>query len=200
MIPVVQLDPASLSLWYDPEMVNQAEGAKYVAEAVRDAIFGDLEGAVSIVGKTPDAKTATCAVHLVSSVWHEYRHFLDLVLTNYGAFRLRLFTSLYVNMDIVFNELISLGERLFCPIDVYLDPVRAQALGIQSKSDALRAVAANIATRKEWLRDDLGMIQSTKGLMATGGEAQLEALAYFCQIAAVQEIFGPAISTAVQND
>jgi len=200
MIPVAQLDPASLCLWYDPEMVSAAEGGEIFADAVHQATFRDLEATIAAINKAPDAKTKIRAVHLVSSIWHEYRHFLDLVLTNYGAFRLRLFTSIYTNTDVVLNQLISLGEKLVCPIDVYLDPVRAEMLGAQTKSDALLAVAANIAARKEWLQDDLGIISSPQGLMATGGEAQLEALAYFCQIAAVQEIFGAEMGVAIQND
>ncbi|HEV2803595.1 MAG TPA: hypothetical protein VGW57_01570 [Chthoniobacterales bacterium] len=200
MIPVVQLDPATLCLWYDPELVSRVKGGEAVARAVHAAQFGDLTEVIDFISTIGDERSAIRAVNLVSSVWHEHRHFLDLILTNYGAFRLRLYTSIYGNIDPILAEIAHGDKTLVCPLDVYADPVRRRVLGVTLPSANIQLIAENLRSRKEWLREDNAPMQTPFGMAAAGGEAQLEALAFFCQLAGVQEVFGPEISEAVQKD
>jgi len=41
MIPVLQFDPASQSLWYDPYLINRSRGAPEIGRALELAIIGD---------------------------------------------------------------------------------------------------------------------------------------------------------------
>jgi hypothetical protein len=56
-----------------------------------------------------------CA-HFASSVWHEKRHFLDFLLTNYGAFRIRQFFEIYRNLPVLFNQTGD-SKRILLPLD-----------------------------------------------------------------------------------
>src|SRR5437773_11281178 len=130
MMPVVQLDPASLTMWYNPELVHGGPYGKQIGEAVAQCIEGDDVAAVNTLRSVKDETARVHGISLISSVWHERRHFLDILLTNYGAFRLRQFILFYSNWHAL-DTLIKGKQPLVCPIDVYLDTVRCEVLGIK---------------------------------------------------------------------
>jgi hypothetical protein len=198
MMPFAQLDPASLTIWYDPEHVHGGSNREALAEAVNHALNGDDDAAVTTVRAIDDETDKVHGINLVSSIWHERRHFLDLLLTNYGSFRLRQFIQLYANCT-VWGEFARSGKPIACPIDLYLDPVRCEVLGVETPSKEVLKLAKEIADRKIMHADDTKAIQTANGLLNVGGEAQLEALAYFAQFIAVQERFGLDLSLLVQR-
>src|SRR3954453_14510612 len=83
MIPVLQFDPASQSLWYDPYLINRSRGAPEIGRALELAIIGDDPSLKSHVNNINDTWIQTRAVNIASAIWHEKRHFVDFMLTNY---------------------------------------------------------------------------------------------------------------------
>src|SRR4051812_23749781 len=122
MIPVAQLDPATLTLWYSPEVIGHAPEPEMLGEAVWLAMKGEPDAVRQHLGEVTDPHRKARGVHLASSVWHEQRHMLDLLVTNYGAFRVRQFISLYTNVLQLLGEVQRTGQVLFCPITAYTDP------------------------------------------------------------------------------
>ena len=199
MIPVIRLDPGSLTLWYDPQLLNQAPYGQDLAVTTHHAIFGNSESLLEHLNSIQDETIKVKCIHLASSVWHEQRHFLDLILTNYGALRLRQFFQLYVNSRLLLAEAKEADGKLACPLDIYDDPFRRKLMGV-SGLESCSAVGKESARRKEWLQDDRALVPTFAGRIEVGGEAQLEALAYYTQYAAVQELFGRDISLKVQQE
>jgi hypothetical protein len=199
MIPVIRLDPGSLSLWYDPQLINQAPYAKELALATHFAMFGDLDSLLEHLGDIKDEKIKVKCIHLACSVWHEQRHFLDLILTNYGALRIRQFFLLYVNADALLVDSKQNDGKLACPLDLYDDAFRRKHIGVSALKSCM-AVGGESARRKEYLQNDRALLPTFAGKMECGGEAQLEALAYYCQYSSVQYLFGEDISLKVQQE
>lgn len=199
MIPVVQLDPSSLTVWFDPELVGHMAGDVSVGRAVQYSLWGDLGRLHELVdGPSLDASRVR-AIHLASAVWHEQRHFVDLLLTNHGAFRVRRFLMAYYHL----SSLLSLARQegsIWCPLSVYDDEVEREVLGIELDSPQLRAMAKDIAVRAEMTRDDRSVLDTSRGSMELGGDAQLEALAWICQHVAVMQEFGVEAERRIQSD
>lgn len=199
MIPVIRLDPGSLSLWYDPQLIHQAPYGEQLALATHYAMLGDHESLLEHLNSIEDETIKVKCIHLASSVWHEQRHFLDLILTNYGAMRIRQFFMLYVNANLLLNDAQQADGKLACPLDLYDDPFRRKSRGV-SALDRCIVVGSESAKRKAWLRDDRKLLPTFAGRIECGGEAQLEALAYYSQYSAVQSLFGNDISLKVQQE
>ena len=199
MIPVIRLDPGSLTLWYDPQHIHQAPYGEKLALATHYAMLGDSESLLAHLNSIEDETIKVKCIHLASSVWHEQRHFLDLILTNYGALRIRQFFLLYVNASLLLNEAQQADGKLACPLDLYDDPLRRKIMGV-SALERCTLVGRESARRKEWLQDDRKLLPTFAGRMECGGEAQLEALAYYTQYSAVQHLFGDDISLKVQHE
>lgn len=201
MIPAVQLDPASLTLWYSPEIISQSPHRELLADSVWRAMRGDMVGVLESVEQGKQEGCGVRCAHLASAVWHEQRHFLDLILTNQGAFRVRQFLSLYANLEQLLAEAQRSGETLICPITVYADPVRAAAHGVEAPPESvLGRVAKDVRQRSRMIAEDRATVTLPFGTIEFGGEAQLEALAYFNQFVALDHYVGRELSLAVQED
>src|SRR5262249_24447918 len=132
------------------------------------------------------------AIAIASSLWHEKRHFLDLALTNYGAFRFRQFFEIAANLPALRRAVEEDGaSRIVVPIDVYADQVRRRRHGLP-ENPKLQELGRAIQSRKKMILDDRKLIPSRFGPLELGGEAQLEALAYLHQAAKAQKLFGLA--------
>lgn len=199
MLPVAQLDPSSLTLWLNPELVAAAPGGAEALQAADLAARGDFSDVVSFVTELPDIASRTRSAHMASVVWHEQRHFVDLLLTNYGAFRVRQFFKLYANSAAILSELRKASQPLFCPFDTYADPVRCATFEIEKPPDAVMDASRNLLDHASMIRDDRNLIPTPFGRVEMGGEAQLEALAFFCQVCAIKEVFGAETMANVQR-
>lgn len=199
MIPVIQLDPSTLSLWCDTTLIAAGPDGETLAEVVRKAVVGD-DAVVGDIKALSDLSLATRAAHLVSCVWHEKRHFFDLMLSNYGAYRVREYFSLYLNMQVLAAECLHKKTPFVFPLDAASDPVRLDALQVNAVGENLKRQATNARDRKRQLANDRKPYKTSIGFVECGGEAQLEALAYFTQITAIQELFGTDLSKSVQNE
>src|SRR5262245_31460141 len=96
MEPPLQFDPATLSIWYSPVPLDE-EREEFDLVA-RLALLGDQVGARDRVRATEDPVLQVRGAHMLSAVCHEQRHFVDVMLTNYGQSMIRQFTSLLVNV------------------------------------------------------------------------------------------------------
>jgi hypothetical protein len=195
VIPIAQLDPASMTMWIDPELVSR--GRPEVAEALHAATLGDVHGVAELVASIDDPRRQGRCGYLASAVWHEQRHFLDLLMTNYGAFRFRQFASIYVNIERLVRD--GLRDGLTCPITAYSDPVLASQHGIDRAPEGLAAQAGDLTRRMGLHHDDSVRLPTERGWIEVGGEAQLEALAYFSQQHSVLSILGYDVARRVHE-
>jgi hypothetical protein len=200
MLWVAALDAASYALWYDTTLVIRGDGGgRESAEAIHNAVFGDSTALKELIKELPEAQATRCLL-LASTIWHEQRHFVDLLLTNYGSQRFRQWSSLYLNQELLLGQAKNSGGALVCPVDAYADPVRALVAGVVNAPNALVAQGRDVRRREEELEFDRKQMSSSHGyLVELGGHAQLEALAYLFQIAAMEVDFGINASARAQN-
>jgi len=198
MIPVLQFDPASMTLWYDSHLLSQARGFRSLELALDGAIAGDDRILREVVACTNDPWVQTRAANIASAVWHEKRHFLDFALTNYGALRLRSLFEVYLNL----KPILKLHEkgRLLVPLDSNLDPIMRKIMDIGDLPDEVMTIARNVQKRKLIFQADSQLIASNSGDIQIGGEALLEGIAYHVQMGKTHRVFGPKMVERVQHD
>jgi hypothetical protein len=198
MFWVAQLDPASLSLWYDTTLIIRSEGGRSLVEAAHFAVTSDFESLGQLVSSVSEESAVRCLA-VASTIWHEQRHFLDLVLTSYGGMRFRQFSSIYVNQTRLLRELKDAPEPRICPIDAYADPIRLFP-AVAAPPDGLATLGRDVRKREDDLEFDRFKVADTwRGQVEVGGHGQLEALAYLFQLGCVEEKFGLAASLKVQQ-
>lgn len=200
MIPLLQFDPSTLTLWYDIGLMSKARGWDALEAAFHYAWDGKDGDLSALLENTSDQAVKARCMHVASSVWHEKRHFLDFVLSNYGAFRVRQFFEIYLNLPAIIGLAKGNGGCLHCPIDVYLDHTGMKVFGISSPDSELVEIAAAIAGRKRMIADDRQALPVEGGLVEVGGEAQLEALAYGMQFAKINQLFDADLAIRVLSD
>lgn len=199
MIPLLQFDPSSLSFWYDAHLIAKCRGSRTLGRAIDHAYFGRDEKLRETIASAPDEWTATRAAHIASAVWHEKRHFIDFMLTNYGALRVRQFFEVYANMPTVLAAAKDMGGILV-PLDSNLDPIKREIYDIGEVEPRLEQAAKGIISRRLMLEQDRRPLESGGRRVETGGEAIFEAIAYHTQIAQLELKLGPAAASAVQYD
>lgn len=199
MIPLLQFDPSSLSFWYDAHLIAKCRGSKTLGLAIDHAYFGRDEQLRSAIASAPDEWTATRAAHVASAVWHEKRHFIDFLLTNYGALRVRQFFEIYANMPTALAAAKEMGGVLV-PLDSNLDPIKREMYGIVELDPRIKQIAEGIATRKKMLEQDRARLEVGGRRLETGGEAIFEAIAYHTQIGLLELKLGLQAGVAVQHD
>lgn len=199
MIPILQFDPATLTLWYDTQLLASSRAAREVGLALHYAVDGREEWLKCLVRQQRDPWVRTRCATVASAVWHEKRHFLDFVLTNYGAMRVRQFFQCYVNTRVFLGRVADNGPVLL-PLDRNLGSGRCRAMGVTLTDPNLRRIAEWIRDSKNALLDDRRPLTSRGTSWEIGGEAMLEGIAYHMQIGKAHRVFGAAISAAVQRD
>src|ERR1700738_1085539 len=199
MIPILQFDPSSLSLWYDAHLIAKCRGSSVLGAALDYAYQGCDEHLQLLVAATEDRWVAIRAANIASSVWHEKRHFVDFVLTNYGALRMRQFFEIYMNIPM----LLHIGDttkKLLVPLDSNLEPLKCELYGVGELDPRLKQIAIGISRRKQMLEDDRRPFIREGILTELGGEAILEGIAYHTQITKAARVFGREVARGVQED
>ncbi|MCV9967125.1 hypothetical protein OIU34_35420 [Pararhizobium sp. BT-229] len=198
MIPVIQFDPSSMSIWYDAHLLNRMKGSREIGEAMNLA-FSDDPALLDYVPLIKDDWVKMRASTMAAAVWHEKRHFLDFALTNYGAFRIRQFFLLYMSIPQILGDARDSGELLL-PLQSYLEKNFCKALGIKPPSEAIVAAAKNISQRKHILARDRRRHDSRLGNYEIGGEAIMEALAHHFEVIKSQILLGPEMLDLIRQD
>jgi hypothetical protein len=170
-----------MALVYDRRLVAGVDRTGKIADAVAGVVAGDSQYAVASLDAIEDPALFDRGLHMVSAMWHEKRHFLDFILSNYGAFRFRQFLDVYVNLPLIIRKGKESGV-IHAPLEIYNDPVRAGVLGIHNPSPELQQIAAALSRRRRMIERDRTPITSRLGSMELGGEALLESLAFLAQL------------------
>lgn len=163
------------------------------------AIVGDDDSLKSHVSSIKDPWVQTRAASIASAVWHEKRHFLDFVLTNYGSWRIRNFLEMYANTPVLLQQSVKNG-RLLLPLDSNLDELRREIFEIDEIHPDVLRIAQAISNRKQMLADDRRHVNIDGRRIEFGGEAILEAIAYHVQMGKTHRVFGGEIGAKVQRD
>lgn len=199
MIPILQFDPATLTLWYDTQLLSTSRASRDVGLALHAALEGRDDVLECIVRQQSDDWVKTRAANVASAVWHEKRHFLDFVLTNYGAMRLRHFFMAYMNAATALRQSHD-AKALILPLDRLSDPLRTRALGYETTDPDLLSIAESFSNMKEMLRDDRRPLVMRGVTYEISGEAIMESIAYHTQLGKVHRVFDGAMNASVQLD
>ncbi len=127
---------------------------------------------------------------LCAMQWHEQRHFVDFVLTNFGASRVRAYLEMYSSFDHLLGALCDVGPDVGFPLSVYGDEVRRSRLGAREPSERLADIARYVKLRATFFDGDHYELRGPSGSVYFGGPAQLEALAFYAQFGVTQSVFG----------
>jgi len=199
MIPILQFDPATLTLWYDTQLLASARSSREVGLALHYALDGREDWLKCLVRQQTDPWTRTRCATVASAVWHEKRHFLDFVLTNYGAMRLRQFFQCYLNTR-AFLQVAKESGRILVPLDRNLDSLRCEMMEISCTNPELLKLATWIQDSKEALLSERQRIVKRGSTYEMGGEAILECIAYHVQLGKTHRVFGAELNASVQTD
>jgi hypothetical protein len=189
MIPVTQVDPASLALWINYEVLSRSPNFRYYRPAIEAAARGDLEGVAGVLRSIPTRKTRVRALHLASMIWHEQRHFLDLTITNYGARHFRTTFTVALNVySLIADQAAIAGSELLVPVERYR--TLPECLRPAALAPSLLQQADDIRKRRDHLRADLFTFTSPAGRVTISGENVLEALGFLHQHWSVVQLTG----------
>jgi hypothetical protein len=189
MIQYATLDPATLMMWIDPSMIDRGPRGRIPRLAA--AVSDDFALLKELMQELPNSETRFRCVQLVSSIWHEKRHFVDLILTNYGAFRFRQYLSFYANSRALLSEVDKSTKEIIFPLDIYMDEVRLAVQGWNANiPQTILTIAADISRREDMVATDREPVDFKSQRIEIGGDAQLEAIAFLMQQAAISEHIG----------
>ena len=189
MISFLQTDSASLSLWINQELIySNSPYSKIFSNGIHAALYGTQKEVAQFSSEIEDPSARRKFQSVTGSIWHEKRHFLDLILTNFGASRIRHHFELRHNSKFVLKEAHENG-RLILPIDAYADCAHTAYYDLHNSPDS-KKTGERVAHIKDVYRSDRSLYSLKKGEIEVGGNAQLECLAYVFQSAAMQAAFG----------
>jgi hypothetical protein len=190
MIPTLQLDPSTLALWFNLDLLNSYRGEDRGLEVFTHGAAHDLNEVYPILDDAASDAHRSHYYEILSSVWHEKRHFLDFLLTNFGAFQVRTYFQMYFNLPFALQD-VRRDIPLLLPLDSYSDPVNLFAQGIDAPPPPeLLKMARWLGLRNQALTEDAATHDGILGTTEVGGIAQMEAIAYVCQLAVLQYEFG----------
>jgi len=188
LIPNAQFDAASLAVWTTTGNLLEP-GASIVADAMKLA-WHSQDLSELLAGFPHGHPQRPRLLWLISSVWHEKRHFFDTCLTNYGARRFRDLFTLAGNITPLLAEAQAKQEPVWFPVEVYGNPVLRRLLKISDPSANILQIANMAKTIKDFRAQVDAPSASGDRLLYLGGEAQLEGLGQASQIHSVEYTFG----------
>ena len=215
------LDPRDLLIWVNEGPFTQGLALAKADKKTVASTFIDQKTSVvvrhafhSIIQNafTRDDKEISClhsivqqfgapAVRILLVLWHEQRHFLDYIFTNYGASQYRLGFMIRSQLQTILEGAVIKGEIGF-PLREYRSTTRLKLLGMSVDGPhPLAGLATVLADRKE--RDDRDttngyeIADSTTSVrlrsgkpLSLNGPNMLEALATVAQLELLQRILG----------
>ena len=188
MIPNAQFDAASLAIWTTTGSLVEP-GASVAAEAMQLASHSqDLSGLLADFPYGDPQRHRL--LWLISSIWHEKRHFFDTCLTNYGAHRFRDLFTLAGNLGPLLAEADAKQEPVWFPVEVYGSPVLRRLLKISDPADNILQIANLAKTIKDLSAQLDAPSGSDDRVLYLGGEAQLEGLGQASQLNSIEHTFG----------
>lgn len=198
MIPNAQFDAASLAVWTTTGNLSDPE-ASIAAEAMQLAAHGEVV-ADTLSDFPPGHPHRALLLWLISSVWHEKRHFFDTCLTNYGARRVRDLFTLSANLYPLLAEADAHHDPVWFPVEVYGDPVFRLIHGIKEPPDNILQIAHRAKLIKDFTAELDAPSVSGTSIYYLGGEAQLEGLGQVSQLHCVEYSFGVEDALAITRE
>lgn len=195
MISLLGLDPTTLTLWLNPGPIETRDKPT-IQPLLAAAYRADYAGVRSTILSA--GNNTINLSYLASCVWHEQRHFLDLILTNYGAYRMRHAFNGHCLAALV--KLKYFGEGVLAPVDLYRDPVVCDQFKILpvSTDGPIDRLLRQRAQFKSTFAEDNQAIRGHLGDVEFGGEAQLEGLAYLTQFGVTEAVLPPMLAQWAQ--
>lgn len=187
MIWYALLDPADLSLKlnYNAISSNTEEG-RLTLTAIINCVFGNITGFHSDRDQISSKEGKENCAYLASTIWHEHRHFIDLVLLNYGNYLFRQFQMSFMNTSAILSHFYSEKSDLVFPFEVFCDKVRRLEANVDPLPPSILNIAVDLQDRGAAIAADRKHLGN--GLKELGGYAQLEALGSIFQTAAIENI------------
>jgi hypothetical protein len=191
MISFATFDPASLAIWVDGSLVGKGENGADNLRLLEYTLNGSMRDVQRHILELD--RDRTVLAEIPSSIWHEKRHFVDILATNYGAFKFRQYSLFYASMGALTIQMQAEKCELMAPFDVYLDRVRSKVLGIdfQRTPNVVKILAKHFQEREEMLSFDNQRFSVLGHQLSFGGDAQLEAIAVLCQISSIIHLIDP---------
>jgi len=187
MLAVATLDPSTLCLWLNPTPLTDATNVEQCFASLDLSRRADLSEYQSYYSGLP-SKAQDFSAGIASAVWHEKRHFLDLILTNYGAYRVRQFFMVAVNSMAILK---TLDKRIAFPLWVYTSSMRRTLAGLPEPPQPIATMCREILYRQALFSNENRPITIQNFKCEIGGDAQLEALGYIFQLGSLQYWLGP---------
>lgn len=188
MIPTVQFDPATLTIWTTTSSL--LEPADSLAAAAIAAAMHGVDPAEELREIPNDDPLKLRMLWLASAVWHEKRHFFDTCLTNYGARRFRDLFSLALNFLPLAAEAQRHGQPVWFPVEVYGCAVRRAVLGIPEPAENIMTIARMARNMKSLTSQLDAPARQGASVLHFGAEAQMEGLAQVSQLHSIEHRFG----------
>ena len=108
MIWFASLDPSNFSLNLNTTHIHDNPIDKhYGVSSIHNCLFGELEQFKQNLNKVSGKEKRIEYAYLASTIWHEQRHFVDLVLLNHGNYIFREFLTCYLNTPIILRDILS---------------------------------------------------------------------------------------------
>lgn len=188
MIWLASLDPANFSMNLDLSGIfGDMDDIDPMVSLLLNCAVGDNRYFLEQLNLIKEDSVKADCVYLASIIWHEQRHFLDLLLTNYGGYLFRQFETCYINTPGIISYILhkKQGKSITFPLSLYLDDVRKSISGEENLSDDICKVINDLILREKAIASERQIIGDFKGV---GGYAQIESLGTIFQTAAVENL------------
>jgi hypothetical protein len=195
-------DPSDLITWVHPRPYLQTltyQGSEFEhkmeeeEERALRAFYNLAESAYKLDGAATEQIHETVrnfgapAARWLITLWHEQRHFVDHVLTNYGASKFRAAYMLRSQLSTILKAAI-VNNRIAFPLSAYSDRVRLKALGISVNGEHPLAALANFMSKRRDMWDaDRQAGKDLNPRIPLDGHAMLEALGSIAQLTVLFE-------------
>lgn len=188
---IFQIDPETLALHINANYVHATERSELYSAIIDPLISGNASKAFAAIKKKKDREFRQEI--FLSQYLHEFRHYVDLLLSPYGWYRIRQNLELLSNLP----YLATCGlNHLPIPIGLGADAASSKFLGLPDDDfEKLFKMAQPIDSRRRVVESDnqAYFIDPEIGTRAFGGEAILEGLAYLAQTQWIVDVFGAEV-------
>ena len=176
----LQIDPESLAIHINASILNGTAYSSTYFRLLDQCALGHFDDAKDIVTALTNEEHKILAVEFLSRYVHEFRHHVDLLLTSYGWYRLRM--NMEVMMNMPYLALAKEFKQITVPLSLAANPLDLDFLGTsEAEVKGLARFAIPVDSRRAVVARDNEPIQYGPYWIQIGGESVLEALAYFTQ-------------------
>jgi hypothetical protein len=190
MFRLFQVDPETGALHVNVGAIRRHAHSDALLAALDAFRSNNLYELWRTLFRLPESDERAHVVAFVSQLFHEMRHVVDLLLTPYGFHRIRMGFEFYEALP----QFLATDERKIFPFSSWMDPGMRELLGGDGTEKSLSYSVAHMSQNRRSLieADNRRFKHETGTMMAFGGDAILEALAFGWQIEWLQH---PAFAT-----